>query len=155
MMGLVETLGYDYIHGSTKLQGLGIPELYHVSFSTQIEHLIQHVWRQTQTGKLIEMEIQELSMEMGIGDIFILSTPDRLSEVLITDCSWVNSIRNYVRDHRITIFQNHSHNQLMRQNDTYLMEEMATLPSSVFSRKELKAFNYCRIYKRVQSLSNI
>ena len=154
-MGLVKTLGYDYIHGSTKLQGLGIPELYHVSFGSQIEQLIQHLWRKTQTGKLIEMEIQELEMELGTGDIFNLSTSDRLTDVLITNHSWVNAIRIYARENKINIFHNSSHEHLMRENDRFLMEEMSKIPSNVLSRKELKAFNYCRIYKRTQSLAEI
>lgn len=51
-IGIVSSLGYDYIHGSTDFQGLGIPELFHSTYAKQLEVLVDNLWKDTQTDIL-------------------------------------------------------------------------------------------------------
>lgn len=53
------------IYGSVDFQGLGIPELYHSGYATQIELLIDNLWKSTQTGHFLQMAIQEFILEAG------------------------------------------------------------------------------------------
>ena len=96
-------MGYDFIHGSQDLQGLGIPDLYHYSFGQQIEFIIDHTWRWTETGKLIQMEIQELWVELVTRSVFDVKASQRISEGLITQNTMIFAIREYSIEQQITL----------------------------------------------------
>lgn len=154
-MRLAKTTGYDFIHGAIESNGLGIPEPYHYSFGHQIEQVISHVWKNTQTGKLILMEIQELWIELGTKDIFDVKASPRIQEGQITRNSWISSIREYMVENNITLHIPFHPPGIARRNDEFIMDVMARLPYTSISKKEFKAFNYCRLYKRVRTLADL
>ena len=154
-MRLAKTTGYDVIHGAIGRHGLGIPEPYHYSFGNQIEQVISHLWKNTQTGKLILMEIQELWIELGTKEIFDVKASSRIQEGQITQNSWISSIRNYLMENNITLHVPFHPPGVIRLEDEFIMDVMARLPYTAISKKEFKAFNYCRLYKRVRTLADI
>jgi hypothetical protein len=156
-MGLVKSLGYDFIHGSQDLQGLGIPDLYHYSFGQQIEFIIDHTWRWTETGKLIQMEIQELWVELGTRSVFDVKASQRISEGLITQNTMIFAIREYSIEQQITLHIPTLIDTylLAREDDNLLMDELAKLPKYMLSTREFRDFNYCRLFKRVRNLLDL
>jgi exonuclease III len=155
-MGIVKTLGYDYTYGSRQLLGLGIPEPYHVSFASQLEFILHNIWKQTVAGKLILMESQEIAIELGVEDPFHQPRTSRIWEGLLTPNSWIAPICDYINEQGIKLrFPSWSKSRLIREDDRYIMEEIATLSKYEMSKKEFKAFNFCRLFKRVHSMAEI
>jgi len=154
-MGLTKTLGYDYIHGSLEAQGLGIPDLFHYSCAAKIEFIINHLWQKSVVGELIEMEIQELAIELGIDDPFQVSN-QRIWEGLATENIWIRSICEYLEDQDMDIkLPIQFHHRRIRENDKYIMEEIADLSKKEMSNKDIRSFNFCRIFKRVLTMAEI
>jgi len=123
-MGVIPTLGYDFVHGSSTLYGLGIQELYHTCFAKQLEMFIQHSWKNSSTGKLIRI---------------LLEGGCRVEKWLLTENTWLRGLRRYAIDHNI--FMDIREKQILphRENDKFLMDVMDHNIS--LTPKELKAIN--------------
>jgi hypothetical protein len=153
-MGVVSTLGYDYIHGSSAFQGLGIPELFHAGYAAQIELLVDNIWKSTQTGHFIQMAIQEFVLETGSTQHPFLPTPNtRLDNWLLTKQTWFAALRSYMISHQIQVDVTIPLLTSHRQHDVTIMDILDE--SSQFSSLDLKDINTCRVYKRVTFLSDI
>lgn len=151
---IVSTLGYDYIHGSAAFQGLGLPELYHAGYSKQLEMLVDHLWKQTHTGHFIQIVIQEFILEAGsMQPLFCPDRNSRLSSWLLTQNTWINSLRTYVLDNCISVNLTIPTLQLPRQHDIAIMDVLDKETS--FTSLELRDINICRIYKKALFLSDI
>jgi exonuclease III len=155
-MGIIKMLGYDYIHGAIETQGLGIPELYHVSYSKQIEFIISNTWRNNQAAKLIKMAVQDLLIEMGTSyEIFDNKAPERLDKTILTRNTWIQRIRSYIREQRIEMKFRIPRRKKQRYDDLSIMDVLSEVETSRFTNKELRDFNKCRIYKKVRLISDI
>jgi exonuclease III len=153
-MGIVSTLGYDYVHGSSEFQGLGIPELYHSTYSKQLEIVIDHLWKNTQTGHFIMTALQEFVIETGSTQHpFKPIHKSRLKHWIITPNTWVAAIQEYVLQHNITVNINIPLLTPLRQNDVTIMDILDQSPQ--FSSMQLRDINIVRIYKKVTFLSDI
>ena len=153
-MGIVSTLGYDYIHGSSDFQGLGIPELYHTGYALQTEMLVDHIWQSTQTGHFLQMAIHEFILESGSTQHPLLPHDNtRLHDWMLTPNTWFAALRSYLIQHQIQI---NLHIPLLitkRQHDAAIMDILDGAPQ--FTSSNLKDINTCRIYKKVTFLSDI
>jgi hypothetical protein len=153
-MGVVSTLGYDYIYGSSDFQGLGIPELYHSGFSTQIEILVEHIWKSSQLGHFLQMVIQEYILETGSSQHPLLPSPrTRIDKWVLTDNTWFVALRSYLIKSNIRVRLPIPLLTPLRDNDTTIMDALDG--SLQLSALELKDVNTCRIYKKVTFLSDI
>jgi hypothetical protein len=153
-MGIISNLGYDYIHGSSNFQGLGIPELYHSCYTLHLEMLLDHTWKHTQTGHFIQMAIQEFVLEAGsLSHPLLPNRKSRLPHWLLTQNTWFASLYNYVLNNNIKINLDTPCLASNREYDRAIMDILDT--SSQFSNNELKDVNVCRIYKKVTLLSDI
>jgi hypothetical protein len=153
-MKIVSTLGYDYIHGSSSFQGLGLPELYHSGIASklkcsQITYGNRHI-----LGYFIQMAIQEFILESGsMQPIFQPDTNTRLSSWLLTQNTWIGALRNYVLENGISIHITLPPLTGLRQNDSTIMDTLDK--QACFSSLELRDINICRLYKKVLFLSDI
>jgi hypothetical protein len=153
-MGIVSTLGYDYIHGSADFQGLGIPELFHNTYAIQLETIVDHLWKHTQTGHFISMAIQEFILEAGSTQHPLSPQENsRVSKWLLTNNTWFAALHQYITDHNIKVRLNIPLLSPLRENDTAIMDLLDD--SHQFSMSQLKDINTCRIYKKVIFLSEI
>lgn len=57
-MGICRSMARFLLCGPTKNQGLGINKLFTTQRILQVRELINHIWRQTQTGKLSQTSIE-------------------------------------------------------------------------------------------------
>lgn len=153
-MGVVTTLGYDYIHGSADFQGLGIPELYQSGYATQVELLIEHTWKSTQTGHFMQMAIQEYIVEAGSSQHpLIPKTNTKVDKWILTKNTWFVALRSYLILHQITVNLHLPLLHPQRHNDSTIMDILDG--STQFSPADLRDINTCRIYKQVTFLSDI
>ena len=155
-MGIVKTLGYDYVHGSVETQGLGIPELVHVTYSRQIEFIVHQVWQNSQSSRLIKIAAQELQLELGTAfDLFDAKAPERLDEAILTNNAWMQKLRTYCLQHGIYMRLPIPSVSMQRRGDKAIMDEIAMLDKKSFSDKDIKDFNRCRLYKKAQLMSDL
>jgi hypothetical protein len=153
-LGVVSTLGYDFIHGSSTFQGLGIPELFHLTYAKQIETLIDNLWKDSQTGHFMMMAIQEFMLEAGTAyQPFASPRNSRLSSRLSTSNTWVDALHQYTRQYDIKVTLPLPPVPMQRINDAPLMDILDTCPE--ISTHDLKDINICRIYKKIYFLSDV
>jgi hypothetical protein len=153
-MGIVSTLGYDFIHGSPDCHGLGIPDLFHMTYAKQIETLIDHLWKSTQTGHFIMMAVQEFILEAGtLYHPFDAPRNSHLSSRLATNNTWIAALYDYTSQFDIRISFSIPVLPKQRINDASLMDILENYLS--LSSQELRDVNVCRIYKRIFFLSDI
>mmetsp|Transcript_17146 Transcript_17146/g.32463 ORF Transcript_17146/g.32463 Transcript_17146/m.32463 type:complete len:289 (+) Transcript_17146:2026-2892(+) len=153
-MGIVSTLGYDYIHGSSHFQGLGFPELYHSTYSKQLEIIINHIWKSTQTGHFIMMAFQEFIIEAGSTQHPLMpNKKSRLKHWIITPNTWVTAIYDYVFHQNIQVNIDMPLLTSPRQHDATIMDILDQSP--LFTTAQLRDINVVRIYKKVTFLSDI
>lgn len=154
-MKIIKTLGYDYIHGSTACHGLGLPELYHSGYSKQLEMLVDHTWKRTDTGHFIQMALQEFTLDAGSQqEIFKpISRKTNLHHWLLTEHTWIKSLRHYTKTNDICVDLKTPKIENARIRDITIMDTLDI--HSSLSSTELKDVNVCRIYKQVTLLSDI
>lgn len=153
-LGIVSTLGYDFIHGSPESQGLGIPELYHLTYAKQVEILVDHLWKSSETGHFIQMAIQEFIIKTGtFHQPFATPKQSRLTQRLSTEHTWIGALHRYSKEHNIILSLPLPTIAVHRKNDASLMDTLDGLP--FLSSHDLKDTNVCRLYKKVFFLSDI
>jgi hypothetical protein len=145
-MGVIPTLGYDFVHGSPILYGLAIQELYHTCFAKQLEMFIQHSWKNSLTGMLICILLEEFFIEAGTSHKFFKeSRGSRLEQWLLTENTWLRGLRQYALNQNIFIDIREEQILPHQENDNFFMDVMDHNTS--LTPKELKAINVFCIYK--------
>ena len=72
-MGICRSMARSLVHAPTKFQGLGIYNLYTTQGLIHVKELLNHIWRKTETGKLLRTTMEFAKLEAGIrGSLFAL-----------------------------------------------------------------------------------
>ena len=67
--GISATIPMLVRHGTVTDGGLGILDLYVFQGATQIASMVTHRWSSTPTGKLLDIAVQDLVLEMGVSSL--------------------------------------------------------------------------------------
>ena len=142
----------DVVYGTLEDGGLGMTNLYTKLGITKIKKFVEHLDKDTITGKMIRTSLEALKLEIGVGrDIFTLDY-DRYGPIA-TDC-WVKSIWEYAHKNDMDIRERYTPNiELQRENDLYIMELIAN--DERIKTNELIKINRCRLHLQVNTLSDI
>jgi hypothetical protein len=100
--GISATIPTQVRHGTVTTGGLGILDLYVFQGATQIASMVTHQWSRTPTGKLIDIAVQDLVLEMGISSI---SHPPTLEKGLsyATTTSWIRHVAAFMSENAIYV----------------------------------------------------
>ena len=72
-IGICQSMARALVYAPTKYQGLGINKLYTTQGLGHVRALINHIWRDTDTGKLLRTSLEFAKLEAGVrGSLFAL-----------------------------------------------------------------------------------
>jgi hypothetical protein len=140
------------VYGPKSMMGLGKTDLYVRQGVSQISTLQQFLHTDTITGELLRANIEAIKMYIGIGRNFLTLEYGRLHKLVPP--SLLKHIWQFIHKYDITIEEEVTSNLILRrENDTFLMEEIAT--HNEFSDNDLVHINRCRLYLQVTTLADI
>jgi hypothetical protein len=114
------------------------------------------MFNQTQklTVELIEASWHQTMIECVQGADF-LTTNNTIANQIITN-GWVSSLWQFISEYKITINRvcKKFHRDLRSETDSYIMLDLVDCKRK-WSKDELEQFNNCRLYLRVELLSDM
>ena len=151
-MGVCRNFPRGVAYGPVEEGGLGIPDIYTTQGTGRIATLVENIGSDSLLGELLRTSIEAAKVEIGVGrDLFSLDYPTY--SPILTDC-WIKHVWEYAHENNITILEETTSNiELQRENDLFLMEEIAE--SKSFTKAELQHINRCRLHLQVTCLSDI
>ena len=137
-------------HGPIDLAGMDLFDTRTEVGVENIRYLRHSVYSNTETGKLILINLQRSQQEAGIGQL-LFEQPNQYVSYLTP--TWVTSVRQYLSKHNITIeFTKDLRIVLRRPHDNYIMH-----PANIsrYSEPDQLDINLVRIYLGVATLADI
>jgi hypothetical protein len=149
-MGMQWFLPRAVVYAPLKYQGLAVPNLY---IETGIQHvtlLLQETHARSTTGLLIRMSIEAIKVEIGIGGSLFSQSFNRYG--ILATKSWVKHTWQFLSEFDMTVADQVGDIRLRRQGDCFLTDSFI---QHGFKGAALKKLNACRLFLRVETLSDI
>ena len=149
--GINRNLKKEVVYGPQAQQGLGLKNLYYTQGIKHLNDIIEHKWRGTITGHMINSALEQLRLEIGC-NINLLQEDMSLYKHLVLTESWIATTWGFLSEYNINIELDIEKIPLSRRGDKVIMEEML---NAKIDETTLKKANRCRIYLNVFTLSDI
>ena len=149
--GINRNIKRDVLYGDLEVQGLGIKSLYLTQGLSHIADIIEHTWKQTITGHLIKVCLENLRIELGCNIPILESKYEDYDEIIMTE-SWIQSTWLFMSGNSIKLKDNTPFIPLGREEDKILMEHFML---QGYKGIELRNINCCRLYLKVITLADI
>ena len=148
--GICRSFPRAILYGSKSTQGLEVNNLYHTQNIRHIKDIMDQAWKDTPSSKLLQANIELLHLDAGIaGHLFKREIP----------VTWVTTKNTIVyhtlvfcQEYEITFAEPGKTLQLKREGDAFLMEGFIAANASI---EELSALNRCRLFHKVNTISDI
>jgi hypothetical protein len=153
-IGICQSMARALVYAPTKYQGLGINKLYTTQGLGRVRALINHIWRDTDTGKLLRTSLEFAKLEAGVrGSLFAL---DYNIYGHLCEDTWITHLWKFTYDTGIEIEDDIDDFELTRQgNYTLTSAFIVAYKEGIVSKSELKKANKCRLYLRVLTVADI
>jgi len=149
--GVPATIPREIRYGPLGMGGLGFRDPYIHMGVSQIESLISNTWKQNPTGKLMDIALDDLVMELGLLHPLHPQTLKLGLQYATTD-SWIKHVMQFMLDHQITIQTNTNWIMPQRVNDITLMDAATNMITHV---PTLQSMNKVRMLLNVVWMSDI
>jgi hypothetical protein len=149
--GICKKMSRVVVFTPIKFQGLGLKHPYDTQGINKIESLLNT--NETVTKKLLEATWQRTMQESGYGFNYLEKDGSEIHSNLKQ--GWMASMWQYLTFNTIWLRRIATTGQLKERFDwdSFIMEDMCK--SQQWSTEEKKKFNYCRLYLRVELLSDV
>ena len=147
---IVRTIKRAVLYGPQLRQGFGLTNLYVYQGCAQIVQLIQFFGTNTELGKVHNITLQHLMMELGVPGI-----PFQQDYKVLYHCatdSLIKHVWKFCHEHKITLNKSMKHFTPQRQGDQCLM---TIFIAHGYKGSQLASINRCRLYCKVIWLSDI
>ena len=153
-MGICRAMARSLVYGPLKNQGLGINKLFTTQGILHVRELINHIWRKTETGKLLQTSIEYAKLEVGTrGSLFKLNY-DLFGH--LCEETWVKHLWKFIFDSGIEIEDDVEDFKFTRENDSTLSSNFAAAYNGgSITRAEWVKANKCRKYLKVLTVADI
>ena len=142
----------DVAFGAEEEGGLGIEDLYIHQGAERISFISEHLQEETLSAELLKTSIELGKVEIGIGRNIFQLNYEKFG-CLLTEC-WIKDVWQFTWEQKILLEDKVTSNmQLQRQEDVFLMEEIAH--SGLFSQSQLEKINRYRLYMQATTLADI
>ena len=142
----------DVLYADIQSKGLGLKSLYLSQGIKHIIELLEHTWKNSTTGHFMRTSLEYLRLELGI-NLHILSSNYKKYSTVLDSQTWITNTWEFISKHDIFIDVDPQTIPIKRERDTPIMQLL--IDSNLFSQKELKCANKCRIYLNAFMLSDI
>lgn len=149
--GIPATIPTPVWYGPLESGGLGILDQYVSQGAAQIASMVTHLWSRSPTGKLLDIAIQDLVLEMGIANISRVPTL-KIGLSYATTNSWIRHIVEFMSAYAINT-------QLLRQPLTPHREKDFTIMEAAMeymtNKLTLRALNRVHMQLHILWMSDI
>jgi hypothetical protein len=109
--------------------GLNLRDLFTEQGTLRIKSLMEHIYHDTETGKMIMIALQSLQMEAGIL-VHLLTDPTPL--LVYTEPCWILATRDFMATNQLPLqFTNSWNFRIARDHDAFLMDIFVQVISGV------------------------
>ena len=147
--GISKKMARAVRYGPKSYGGFGVDNIFLSQGASKIQYIIEHLWKNTPTGRLIRNTAESLSLEANVTDIFTSPYP---TATWIRTTSWIHSAWKFMSQSAITFDKSPVRFKPRRQGDRPLMEAIASICSS---STMLYRANTCRIFLQISHISDL
>ena len=102
--GMCRNMARSLVYGPSKYQGLDIHNLYTTQGITHLAVLVDHTWRDTETGKLMIISLENMKLELNIqGSVFNHGYENMAH---LCEDTWLKKLWEFMHEHGIKISDN-------------------------------------------------
>lgn len=148
--GIPSTIPSALRHGPTDRGGLGLLDLYTYQGTSQVASLVSNVWAKNPTGKLLQIAIDDISLEMGIPKLSTRHISKGLGYT--TTQSWIKHVFNFIEEMNLRITNLRPAMLPPREGDVTIMQLALEYTAST---NHLRAINKVRMALNVFWISEI
>ena len=151
-MGYNKHMPREVVYGPKQMGGLGLHDLYIEQGIKAVTALVGHLREPaSQTAKMMLVELQWCQVQAGTA-INLLEEPSTPIEYIET--CWIMNIRSFLDTYNLRIDLTQAAPPAPAcENDAFIMDSIRT--SNLCTASQLQRINACRMYLRVQRLSEI
>jgi hypothetical protein len=149
--GISSTIPRAIQHGPWTMGGLDMMDPYLHMGVSQIESFVSNTWKQNPTGKLMEIALEDLELELGMYQPFD-NHKLKIGLQFATTSSWIKHILTFMVEHGIHTTMGTPKWQPQRQRDRTIMDMALTSISHI---PTLISINKIRMYMKVVWISDI
>jgi hypothetical protein len=152
-MGIARTAPRAVVFGTAQFRGLGLTHLMVLQGHNRLQYLLGHLRYGDATWRLMQMLLEYTQFECGCRGNPLAQDYNNYSALLI-NMDWIMEVWEHLQTCKakveIDCLWKPTEN---RVHDILIMESL--IASGIFTNKELKEINYCRIYLQASYLSDI
>ena len=150
-MGYNCNMPREVVYGPLELGGLGMHDYFIEQGIAQIATLVGHTRQDSETAKMIAIELQWCQVQAGTA-FHLLESPDIAIEYVET--CWVMCVRSFLSTYKLRMhFTTIVQPGIQCAGDEFIMDALRSRGSCTVS--ELQQLNACRLFLRVSRLSDI
>ena len=151
-MGFNCNMPREVVYGPPSMFGVGMHDLYIEQGIKQVSALMGHLRQDSDTGKMMQIELQWCQVQAGIQSALLQNT--ELSIDYIETC-WIMGIRDFLRtyDFKIDLTADSTFQVIQRVGDEFIMDAFRTRGDCTAT--QLTRLNACRLFLRVARVSDI
>ena len=141
----------EILYGPLELGGANFRHLYIQQGVGQVTTFIKH-WRlQSTAGKLLRIALEWFQIQAGVSFSILTDVKRSLPHL---ESKWIGSLRDFLAKYDMYLqLDNVAIPKLKRKYDVYLMDLI--LESTMFTQREIRSLNYCRLYLKAVTVSDI
>ena len=145
-MGIIRTANTILATSPRQLRGLGLIHLYILQLVNHLKVICDHGGKDTETGKLLSIELNALNLQAGVGESPLVIDP--LDTPWIECCWWSNTLQA-ARKYGISIQGFPSELMKWNTNDSFLMRDFRDFYNTPASSTFLCSLNRVRLYFQI------
>jgi ribonuclease HI len=138
------------VFGPSSLGGIGFTNLYTEQGVSHIHSYIRHTRANDAIGKLMHISLDYLQLTAGVGR-HILQQPSE-HNFSYTGAQWMCCLHQFLYENNLAITTPRAYKPTERRVNDKLLIDVAL---EHFNKSELVAINQCRLYLRVETISDI
>ena len=141
-------------YGDPEHQGLGVHTIYTTMGIYQLQALLDNIWKDNITGRLIRVSIESFKLDLGVtGSLF--SEKYDVYGHMVTDC-WVKHLWRFLFEHNIEVYEDTIYGEALRDGDMILGDIFAqACYQKTIIKGEWAAANRCRLYLQALLVADI
>lgn len=152
-MGFNRHMSKAVLYAPAQFGGAALRDFSVLQGSAQIQVFVKYWRSHTQLGILIKIMAQWVQQSIGMSKFFLTDVDTPIPHL---EADWVRTLRAFLQDNQMHVVlsdQSEIITPIARQHDVHLMDLF--LSFNIFSPKQIRHLNYCRLYLNVILLSDI
>ena len=152
--GICRNMARALVHGPKKYKGLDLHDLYTTQGLLQIQAILNHCWRGSDTGILLSVSIEYTKLEIGLpGSLF---NSDYNLYGHLAEESLIKHVWKFATDKGITMDDDVKGFDMLRDKDAPITSYLSNAYNhNLITAREWRRANLCRKYLRALTIADI